>query len=329
MDVDQLSLGIEFSPENQPSGSDPELQEVYAALRALDPDGQKFAAVLRSTIDQLLNGEVTGRYDWNDLMKTEKTHAGTLVEINLQRQFKFHDGVDMDYSIAGVDVDCKFSQTFGAWMIPPEADEHLCLVVWADDQKSTWSAGLIRIVQEILNNGGNRDKKATIKSEERKRIVWLWKDFELPENILLHLDDNIRDQILRQRSGQSRVTELFRTVHGRRIGRGVVRTLGQQGDYMARIREGDKNRARPKLREEGIVILGDYPVHQALAALLGGPVPKEGEFVAHRLTRYDPELGNRPHALIEGEEWTVARDGEPADLPAPQLPNPQKKAEPI
>lgn len=69
----------------------------------------------------LLDGQHTGRFRWDQLYKTEKAHAGTLIEINLQREFGFGDGLEMDYRIAGIDVDCKFSQTRGAWMIPPEA----------------------------------------------------------------------------------------------------------------------------------------------------------------------------------------------------------------
>ena len=103
---------------------DSELVKVWDYIRALDPGGHRFASVLRDTIDQLLNGEATGRYSWDSLFKTEKTHAGTLVEINLQREFKFDDGSDvangqhpMDYRILNIDVDCKFSQDFGGWMI--------------------------------------------------------------------------------------------------------------------------------------------------------------------------------------------------------------------
>ncbi len=38
---------------------------------------------------------------WDQLFKTEKTHCGTLVEINLHREFKFQDGTKLDYQIAG------------------------------------------------------------------------------------------------------------------------------------------------------------------------------------------------------------------------------------
>jgi hypothetical protein len=56
----------------------------------------------------LLDGQHTGRYRWDQLYKTEKTHFGTLVEINLQREFGFSDGQAMDFAIQGIDVDCQF-----------------------------------------------------------------------------------------------------------------------------------------------------------------------------------------------------------------------------
>ena len=84
-----------------------------------DPYGSKIARVLRRTYDMLHDGQHTGRYRWDQLSKTEKTHFGTLAEINLQRAFGFADGTTMDFAIHGVDVDCKFSQNPGDWMIPP------------------------------------------------------------------------------------------------------------------------------------------------------------------------------------------------------------------
>ncbi|MFF1476132.1 NaeI family type II restriction endonuclease [Streptomyces sp. NPDC058301] len=297
---------------------DPELAAVYESLRQADPTGQRFAAVLRDTIDQLLNGEVTGRYDWKTLFKTEKTHAGTVVEINLQREFTFHDGIDMDYRIAGTDVDCKYSQVFGGWMIPPEAMGHLCLLVWADDYKSRWSAGLLRIAPEWLNRGNNRDMKLTVKAEHRNKILWLWHEAELPENVLLHLDTATRHAILSPASGQQRVNELFRRVLNRKIGRGVVRTVAQQSDYMARVREA-KGRARTVLREEGILIPGHYSSHQAVARALGAPVPQHGELVSFRVAQAQPRHGDRPSVSLDGREWVLADANDPVER-APFLP---------
>src|SRR5215213_10097391 len=98
---------------SSPISDDGELDAVLADLLHRDPDGSRTARVLRNTLDQLYDGQRTRRYRWDQLYKTEKTHCGTLVEINLQREFRFTDGGTLDYCLAGVEVDCKFSQSLG------------------------------------------------------------------------------------------------------------------------------------------------------------------------------------------------------------------------
>ncbi|MEU5387207.1 NaeI family type II restriction endonuclease [Kitasatospora cineracea] len=318
------------------TGEDSELERVARYILANDPDGKEFARVLRSTIDQLLDGERTGRFDWKTLHKTEKTHAGTLVEINLQHAFKFASHADdsdihMDYLIEGVEVDCKFSQRPYGWMIPPEALDELCLVVWADDHKSRWGAGLLRARRSSLaetkgkTKKGNRDGKFSLTKEHRHLVRWLWESAPLKKNLLLHLDEQVRDRIVNAgASGQARVNALFRLVHNTRIDREVIRTLARQHDYMARIRENGP-RARTVLRDEGIVILGQDAEHQAIARDLGGAVPERGEFVAHRVRRAGPDDGDRPAAVIEGTAWVIARSDEQAAPSAPRLPATRKK----
>ncbi|MFJ2741643.1 NaeI family type II restriction endonuclease [Streptomyces sp. NPDC087440] len=304
--------------QTQPAfGTDAELAAVHKQLLLLDPTGARFAAVLRDTIDQLLNGEVTGRYDWETLFKTERTHAGTLVEINLQREFRFDDGEAMDYRIAGIEVDCKYSQRFGGWMIPPEAMGHLCLLVWADDYKSRWSAGIFRVREEWLNRGGNRDSKLTVKAQHRNQIAWLWRDAELPENVLLHMDPLDREAVFASKSGQQRLNELFRRAQARRLGRNVIRTVAQQKDYMKRVR--GNGGARSALRPEGILIMGDYDSHRSVAAQLSVPVPGEGEFVSVRVAEVPATTAARPAVVLDDRCWAVAT---PDDGPcvAPELP---------
>ncbi|MGW3657520.1 NaeI family type II restriction endonuclease [Streptomyces sp. NPDC005151] len=309
---------------------DPELMLVHQHLMKRDPDGQRFARVLRDTIDQLLDGEHTGRFDWNDLHKTEKTHAGTLVEINLLREFGFDAGQDMDYLIEGIEVDCKFSQKEFGWMIPPEALDEICLVVWADDHKELglWSAGLFRADRQKLTMSGkvtkkgNRDGKFRLTKDHHSMVTWLWHREQLKENLLLHLDSSVRSKILSPRSGQRKVNELFRQVQRRRIDRNVVRTLAQQYDYMARVRDDkDGTRARPALRQKGIIITGDSANHRAVAEALGGPVPEKGEFVSFKIARARPHHGDRPSAELDGCHWVAVGENEDADTPAPKLPS--------
>src|SRR5437867_1810507 len=124
--------GLEVPAPDDPGagdGDDSELAAVAAELRGLDEDGSLMAAAIRGALDMLLDGQHTGRYRWDQLHKTEKTHAGTLVEIALARVLRLADGAALDYTIAGADVDCKFSHRLGGWMIPPEADGQLMLLV--------------------------------------------------------------------------------------------------------------------------------------------------------------------------------------------------------
>ena len=252
-----------------------------AELRGLDGDGSRMAAAIRGALDMLLDGQHTGRYRWDQLHKTEKTHAGTLVEIALARALRLADGTTLDYTIAGAEVDCKFSHRLGGWMIPPEADGKLLLLVQASDESGSWSAGLLRATPENLSPAGNRDGKRGLNERGRAAVRWLHARAPLQENALIRLPQTDVAAIFASASGQQRVNELFRRAQRMRVSRTVVATVAMQDDYMKRVRGGGG--ARDQLRAEGIVIFGDYAGDQVLASALGLPRPGPGEFVSARL----------------------------------------------
>jgi hypothetical protein len=307
------------APDMEPdTGADTELSRVAGELLATDPDGTRIGAAVRTALDLLLDGQHTGRYRWDQLCKTEKTHAGTLVEMRIQRGLSLADGAALDYSIAGADVDCKFSHTMGRWMIPPEASGELVLLVQASDDEGTWSAGLLRIRPGTLREASNRDLKKTLSERGRAGIVWLFSRCELQENVLVRMAQRDVAEILAPRSGQQRVNELFRRAQGRRVTRTVVATVAKQDDYMKRVRAGGG--ARDQLRPEGTVIFGDYAGDQALAGALGLPRPGPGEFVSARVTSRGPQVGGAERTIrLGGVDWMLAEAGDPAEL-APKLP---------
>lgn len=297
--------------------SDPELDKVADHLLSVDPEGRKMAAALRRTFDMLLDGQNTGRYRWDQLYKTEKTHFGTLVEINLQRKFDFDGGDVLDYLICGTEVDCKYSQTLGKWMLPPEAVGQLCLGLWASDSESRWSAGLFRANDDLLNEGNNRDSKRTLNKEGRKKIRWLFDNAPLPVNVLLHLNPSDVEAVFAPRHGTKRVDELFRRAQGLPVRRAAVATVAQQDDYMKRVR--GNGGSRSSLRPEGIIILGQYGTHCKIATALGLPEPGPGEFVSARVVRADDAPQDKPRAFIDGTWWRLAEEGDTIE-PAPLLP---------
>lgn len=302
---------------------DAELLQVKDWLESEDPSGRRTARIIRETYDQLYDGQRTGRYSWAELHKTEKTHMGTLIEINLHREFRFDDGEATDYRIAGVEVDCKFSMGLNKWMIPTEAMGHICLVIWANDETSSWSAGLVRVSRERLGGGdhGNRDGKRTLNQLGRDSVVNLWDTpGDLAENLLLHLTLETREAILTagsarpSGSGQARVNELFRLVQGRIIDRNTVATIARQSDYMKRVRY--DGGARSRLRDGGVIILGHQKQHQRIAADLMLPVPRLGEFVSVQVVPIHEQAGAATR--IGDSWWTRAAPGDPI-VPAPKL----------
>jgi hypothetical protein len=296
---------------------DAELTAVAAELRKLDPQGSRTAQVLRDTFDQLYDGQRTGRYRWDQLYSTERTLGGHLVEINLHREFKFEDGNDLNCRIADVDVDSKYSRTFWAWMIPPEAQGHLCLLLWAEDtQNPRWSMGIVRVIPDRLHTGGNRYAKTALNEAGRNAITWLFQNARLPPNVLLQLDDQTVQRIMSQTSGQKKVNELFRSALGKIVCRAAVATVAQQDDYMKRVRA--NGGARTALKPEGIVILGQYSSHASIARALGVPAPGHGDSVSVRLA---PARTQGPGvAGIQGRLWKVAGPADPA-VTAPDLPD--------
>ena len=287
-----------------------------AALRGTDPGGDRTARVLRQTLDQLYDGVRTGRYRWDLLHKTEKTHCGTLVEINMQREFRFADGDKLDFQIAGAEVDCKYSQREGGWMIPLEAHGEICMVLWASDDESRWKMGVVRALPTLLSGGRNRDSKTTLNDAGREAVCWIFPHGRLAENTLLLLPEDISSQIMAGRSGAERIRRLCRLVQRRIIRREIVATVAQQVDYMKRLR--GNGGARSDLRAEGIIILGQYDRHQLIAKALGLPVPGSGDTVT---TRVYPALpGESPAVMIDDSFWRLAIEGDPV-VQAPQLPS--------
>jgi hypothetical protein len=289
---------------------DTALLEVAEELRTLDPHGALTAQVLRDTFDQIYDGQRTGRYSIDRLAKTERTHIGTLVEINMQRRFRYNDGVTLDFSIAGHDVDAKYSMHFGGWMIPVEAQDKLCMLLSADDLDGTWSLGVIRARSAILNKP-NRDLKRTIIRSHLSEALWLFRDASLPENTILQLPVADQAAIALAPAGNARVAELMRRAEGKQVNRSSIEATAQQKDSMKRVRA--NGGAADVLAKEGFLLLsGTRLASQRVAHDLGLPVPGPGtgNFVPVRVTPAE-DVADDPVAVIDGVRFRRWRPGDP------------------
>jgi hypothetical protein len=304
-----------------PDEPDSEIADIAEWFRIRDSDGAVTAEVVRDALDLVLDGQRTGRWCYGHLTKTEKTHLGTVIEIELQKEFDISDEGPLDYAIAGIPVDCKFAAQFGKWQIPREmyrreekgellGEDHIALLIWAEEKSRLWRAGLLRVTDERLATGSNQDRKRTLAAEALKEIHWIWDDpVPLPENTLVALSDEDRNAVFAHRSGQKRINELLRRVQGRVLRRAIILTVAQQEDSMKRPRD-----ARSHLQPEGFLVIGHLSKHRRVAQDLGVDdlatlelLPDKGEFVAVRVVKValdDP----RPKTQLDGEWWALAAE---------------------
>jgi hypothetical protein len=287
---------------------DDEVRQVATQLRMLDPNGRLTAQVLRDTFDQIYDGQRTGRYSIENLAKTERTHIGTLVEINMQRRFRFADGDELDFSICGHDVDAKYSMKLGGWMIPIEAQGKICMLIHADDHLAEWSLGVVRTEFSMLN-APNRDMKRSIKSTHLDDVTWIFKKAALPENTILRLPAADRAAIAARRPGSQRVAELMRRAEGHIVNRSSIEATAQQKDSMKRVRA--NGGAADLLADEGYLLLsGTRVAAQRAASELGFPPPMPGTFLPIRVTDADPDTA-LPTTEIDGRRVRVWHPGDP------------------
>ncbi|EEB64047.1 NaeI family type II restriction endonuclease [Corynebacterium amycolatum] len=296
------------------SAADSEVEKVKALIRDADPVGDRFAKVFRETYYLLYNGQKTGRYRWEQLYKTEKTHFGTLIEIAIRHEFAeiIDDGIQkhLDYRIAGIDVDCKFSMNKGSWMIPVEAENEIIIGLHSSDEDSCFSVCVERASSDKLTKGGNRDRKRTFTRSARSGIDWIFDDAPLPVNRLLHLSESAREKIFSNRSGQKRVNEFFRQALGLVINREDIATVAKQRDYMKRVR--GNGGARTALAAEGIIILtGKYMRQMEIAEQLAGVKLRSDELIALRVVSVTDSHRGRGAVEIDGQSWRVATSTDP------------------
>lgn len=321
MTDDLFLFEVVSTPISRDVNHDLELEEIafwFSTQRNLD---NRFAQVFRRSIDEVLDGQRTGRYDLyvaegiGRVEKTEKTYLGTKVEIVARAEFDLGHGDPMDYMINGVNVDAKFTMG-NNWAIPKEAVGHICLLMTANDNTGIFRVGLLRTTEAVLNAGANGDGKRGISLEGKSKIRWLVQNGKLPKNFLLELkkkEPHILNKIWQHKSstqnisgsgGQPRVNELFRLLPGELIDRTTVITVAMQHDGPKRVRD-----ARIHLRPEGFIILGHLKPAPQIAEDLGLPVPSKGSWVSARLALV-PEQNGRRTTLIDGVRYGLWQEGD-------------------
>ncbi|QKW28279.1 hypothetical protein HUT11_20740 [Streptomyces seoulensis] len=300
---------LPFEPEPR---QDSALEEVLAEVMRLDPDGSRVGSAIDSAGQHLLDPVHTGRYLWSHLQRTERIVFGTTVHQRVQRELGLHIGSTMDFTVAGHEVDLKFTLGRHEWVFPPEVQGHLSLVMSADDVRGRWSLGLLRVEPNLVRSGANRDGKRGLNAEGRRAIKWIHYDLPLPDHALRHLSRDTLVAIQSKPLGQARVEELLLQAQLTPISQADLSAVARQADGPKRVRE-----ARLRLARKGVLVLsGSIRQHVDWASTLSLPVPAPKTLMSVRVTPASPQRDDIPTITLDGTQWCVARPDDPeAPLP--------------
>src|SRR3546814_7112716 len=157
----------------------PAQPSVDAALNAVEEalrDVPDWCRILREgiarAVDEIVDPVRSRRWRIEQLEQPEKTSIGTRVENVLRMDLALPRGSVLDLSLAGEEVDIKFTMRT-TWMIPTEAVGRICLLTSYNSSTGSVSAGLLRTDLDALGAGQNQDLKRSVPKAGRERIRWL------------------------------------------------------------------------------------------------------------------------------------------------------------
>jgi hypothetical protein len=209
------------------AADDPELHRVMDAIRAADPDGVRCGRAVRHALDQAYDGRRTGRWDLTQLAKAETAQIGPLIEVWLQRNLDLDDGTTTSLQIGGYDIVCTWSERIDGWTLDrsvPGLGELPYLVIWANDETSRFSVGLLRPGPDSRGVASMDRGRPRLSQVGMDQILWVFDGNALPVNVLMK-HPHTAIAAVNESSGQSAVNMLFRRLQGELVQHSAVETV--------------------------------------------------------------------------------------------------------
>lgn len=263
----------------QNPADDSELQAVLGWFSSHSV-GELYTEAIRNSIDYVLDGGKTGRFDLlsPEVHPGERASVGAKLEYEILRIFNLPKTKPLDTLITEAPVDIK--ATVGDnWAIPTEAHCQLCICTQIQLKKNRHRSWLVRAHRSWLYRGkGNKDGKRGLAVHAREHWgVPLYDWTALPVNPLRYLTEAQAKEVLAERPGQAkRLLKMFEYLEGHVIPRNVILTVGAgKDDPVRRARE-----ARDDAKRAGRILLcGDWVESRDIAAA-GGITLRPGEWLA-------------------------------------------------
>jgi hypothetical protein len=237
-----------FSSTEQSPAADERLDRVEQALLSIPDVQQHILNGIARAVDEVIDPVRSARWSMSELDQPEKTVVGIRVENILRIALELGRSELLDLTIAGEDVDVKF--TIGSnWAIPPEAVGEICLLTTFRESDHSVSAGLVRTSDDLLNPGRNRDGKRGLSSRGKAQIRWILRHVAAERSIvgfMASLSPGVRQSITDTTVGaQVRINRLFTNVQARPLPETLVEAVAQHKDWTRRMRPDSANCRAP------------------------------------------------------------------------------------
>lgn len=281
-----------------PPDQDQDLQTVLRWFHRQDNLLDKFTRAVEQAVYYILDGSTTGRVYLHDpeVDSDERSAVGTNLQYRVLNVLGLPKEPPLDTVIEGISVDVKTTTRKGySWMIPPEAQCELCLLLKVDAREDRFAVYLMRTHRVGLNKGNQDKKRSTSAAYCKQYMVPLFEQEWLPlqRNPLRDLTPEQRTTVLnldprkRALGQEKRLKAMFSYLPNRIIPRYVFTTIGaNRDDPLRRARA-----VRPAVfREHGLVVLCGTWAHEREAAKSAGFDLRATDWVALPPEAIDPEL---------------------------------------
>jgi len=179
-------------------------------------DDKQLGTIFRLCLDRAIDFPNTGTVRVEDIEKSAKTAIGTHVEVALRKLSGFPHGPTLDLVLPDeTEVDIKWStgqrcKPGGAWMIPTETFGHYVAITtaWDCPEASFFSLGFLGVEVGGTNlSAPNKDQKRGIPKSTRESALWLYRNKEMPRNILLSKSDDQVAEVYSVPAGAQRMAK--------------------------------------------------------------------------------------------------------------------------
>jgi len=182
-------------------------------------DDRELGIIFRHCLDRAIDFPNTGTIRVEDIEKSAKTAIGTHVEVALRKLSGLPHGPTLDLILPDeTQVDIKWStgqrcKPGVSWMIPTETFGHYAAIAtaWDCPETSFFSLGFIGIEPDGSNlSAPNKDQKRGIPKSTRESAMWLYRNEEMPRNILLSKSDEEIAEIYAASAGVQRMAKALK-----------------------------------------------------------------------------------------------------------------------